>query len=351
MHMDTKIPPGCRIGMGKLERATAKQLLCGCLFVSFAVIAGCTNLTEYDMALSAGLHIISPEDFTVIETIPDIEGARSLLLHSGNVFVVSTEGMIFRYDAETMELVDQSQIGSPSPAGYSDAVYSTTSKTAYIIGSYGNILELSLPECTVVDQFSVCQSPIKLATGADSPYLFVADGPSSRVYQVRVDGNRPGDNVPVCFSINHMAPCQNPDSMLVATTDGISLVSVLSPVLLRVAQLVREDPYVLMAAIPEDTMFVGVRPFDVGMLDVLNPVFPPPPSMQHCGSISGDPFRIAISGNRQCAYILTHLAANNTSRLYSYNYGLMEIDRTLDIPGYPLDLEVIGGAIYVLTTE
>jgi hypothetical protein len=87
------------------------------------------------------------------------------------------------------------------------------------------------------------------------------------------------------------------------------------------------------------------------MLDVLNPVFPPPPYMKHICFISGDPFRIAISGDWQCAYVLTYLAENNTSRLFSYNYSLMEIDRTLDIPGYPLDLEVMDGVIYVLTSE
>lgn len=330
----------------------AKLLLSGCFFVSLAVLAGCTNLTEYDMASSGGLHIVSAEDFTTVKTIPGIEGARSLLLHSGDVFVVSVDGMVFRYDTETAELVEQSQIGTPSPAGYSDAVFSTTTNTAYVIGPLGKILELSLPECTVVDQFSVCQSPVMLATGAGSQYLFVADGPSNRIYQVNVDGNKTGGYVSIYHSIRHMASCQNPDSMLVATTNGISLVSVLSPMVLRTVQLVEKKPFVSMVAVPDDTVFVGLGRYAVGMLDVFSGVPEPLDCFTNTVSVPGAPFRVVMSADWQHAYALTYLADDNISRLISYNYCFKRVDGTLDIPGYPLDLEVMKGEfIYVLTAE
>jgi len=320
--------------------------------VLFVVIAGCTNLTEYDEALSAGLNVVSAEDFTTVTTISGIKGARSLLLYPGSVFVVSTEGVIYRYDSETMELVARKRIGAQSSAGYSDAVFSTVKDAAYIIGPYGDVFEIGLPECAVVDQFNVCQSPVSLALGAGSSNLFIADGPSNKIYQVRVSSNNNGDNVNMCSPIRCMAPCMNPDSMLVATVSGISLVSVISPVSLRRQEIIKDDQFVLIGAVPNSSVFVGVQPHCVGILNVFSSVIPPPPYFYGDAEFSGDPFRLAVSNDWQHAYILTYLAENNTSRLVSYSYCLRRIDKVLDIPGYPLDMEVLGGeTIYVLTAE
>jgi hypothetical protein len=329
-----------------------KLLLAGCFSGLLVVIAGCTNLTEYDMTYNAGLYVISAEDFTVTETVPGIEGARSLLLYPGNVFVVSTEGIIYRYDAETLELVDQNQIGSPSAAGYSDAILCTLKNTAYIIGSYGEILELSLPECTVVDQFSACLSPVQLALGAGSSYLFVADGPSNRVFQVKINGNKTGDNVNLFSSIRCMAPFQNPDSMLVSTAEGLYLVSVLNTTNLRSVRLEGIQPFALLAAVPDDTVFIGAKDNTIGMFDAISTEIPPAPSFFGTASFTGIPFSLAIANDWQHAYLLVYMAGVNSSRLISYNRSSMSIDRELDIPGYPLDLKVLGGeTVYVLTTE
>ncbi len=330
----------------------AKLLLRLCFPGLLVVIAGCTNLTEYDMAYNAGLYVISAEDFTVTETIPGIEGARSLLLYPGNVFVVSTEGVIYRYDAETLELVDQNQIGSPSAAGYSDAVFCTVKNTAYIIGSYGDILELSMPECAVVDQFSVCQSPVMLALGVGSSYLFVADGPSNRVYQVKINGNKTGDNVHLYYPIRCVAPFQNPDSMIVSTTEDVNLISVLTSTSLRSVQLPGVSSFAALAAVPDDTIFIGAGDSFIGIFDPITTEVPPPPAFYGTALFTGTPFCLAIANDWQHAYLLVYMAGTSSSRLISYNYSSMNIDRELDIPGYPLDLEVLGGeAVYVLTTE
>ncbi|MCD6588130.1 MAG: hypothetical protein J7K88_06230 [Candidatus Fermentibacteraceae bacterium] len=330
----------------------AKLLLPGWFLGLLVVIAGCTNLTEYDMAYMAGLYVISAGDFTVIETIPDIEGARILLLYPGNIFVVSTEGVIYRYDSETMELVDQNQIGSPSAAGYSDAVFCTVKNTAYIIGSYGEILELSLPECVLVDQFSVCQSPVMLALGAGASYLFVADGPSNRVYQVKVNGNKTGDNVSIYYTIRCMAPFQNPDSMLVSTVEDLNLVSVLSATNLRSVLLAGGRPFSALVAVPDDTVFIGVNGNSIGVFDAIGTGLPPWPTFEKTVWFAGTPLCLAVANDWQHAYLLVYMAGVNSSRLISYNYSSGHIDRELDIPGYPLDLEVLGGeAVYVLTTK
>lgn len=337
-------------GITAISAVLVAAVICSILFL------GCTNLTEHDMAFKAGLHIISPEDFTIITTISDMPGARSLMVYPGNIFIASTEGLIYRYDSETLEMVEAYQVAAPSPAGFSQMVYCSLKNTAYLIGSLGNILEVSLPECTVIDEFMVCQSPTKLALGPSSEYLFVADGPSTRVHQVSIDNNQAYDNFWIYFDIFCMEPSPNPDSMLVGTSSGIHLIEVLSPTDIRGTVLYDEGALLALAAVPDDTIFVGVRGIlhaSVGIVDVFVPEFadPPPPEFYGAIEIEGTTHFLAMGKDWQHAYVLSYLG-DNTSRLISYNYRFSETPLELDLPGFPLDLKVSGdGVIYVLTTE
>lgn len=330
-------------GITAISAVLFAAVICSALFIN------CTNLTEHDMAFKAGLHVIASEDFTFISTISDMPGARSLMIHPGNIFITSTEGLIYRYDSETLELVEAYQVALPSPAGFSQMVYCSLKNTAYLISSLGKILEVSLPECTVIDEFMVCQSPTKLALGPGSEYLFVADGPSTRVHQVSIDNNQAYDNYKTFYNINCMEPFNNPDSMLVGTSDGLSFIEILSPLSLRGFALASGGSTTALAAIPNDSLFVYVTGSSLG---TMNP-FPPFQPFQKGNSvfIEGAAHIIAMGQDWQHAYVLSYLG-DNTSRLLSYNYRFSETPRELDIPGFPLDLKVSGsGAIYVLTTE
>lgn len=335
--------------------AATMRIFCAVMFFS-TIIMSCTNLTEHDTAFKAGLHVISPGDFSTIGTISDIAGARSLLIYPGNIFIASTEGFIYRYDSGTLELVEAYQVAAPSPAGFSQMVYCSLKNTVYIIGPLGKILEMSMPDCTVIDEFSICESPTKLALGHGSEYLFVADGPSTRVHQVLIDNNEAYDNVWLYFDIFCMEPSPNPDSTLVGTSGGIHLIEVLSPTDLRGTQLSSEGACLALASVPDDTIFVGVkgiRSASVGIVDVFMPQFvdPPPPEFYETIGIDGTVHFLAMGQDWQHAYVLSYLG-DNTSRLISYNYRSSETPQELDIPGFPLDLKISGdGVIYVLTTE
>ncbi len=330
-------------GITAISAVLFAAVICSILFL------GCTDLTEYEMAFKAGLHVIAPEDFTIINTISDIPGARCLMVYPGNIFIASTEGLIYRYDSETLELVEAYQVALPSPAGFSQMVYCSLKNTAYLIGSQGKILEVSMPQCTVIDEFTVCQSPTKLALGPSSEYLFVADGPSTRVHQVSIDNNQTYDNYKTNYNINCMEPFHNPDSMLVGTSGGLSFIEVLSPMSLRGVYMASGGSYTALAAIPNDSLFVYVTGSSLG---TMNPFPPFQPSQKGTSVlIEGTAHIIAMGQDWQHAYVLSYLG-DNTSRLISYNHRFTETPQELDIPGYPLDLKVSGsGVIYVLTTE
>ena len=309
-------------------------------------------MTEYNLAIDAGLYVLSSTDFSQINSLSSISNASALLIYPGNIFILSTDGVINRFDSSTLEKTGEFAIGSPSPAAYSEIEYCSVKNSAYIIGSLGKIIEISLPDCTIIDEFSVCESPVLLLNGVGSRYLFVADGPSSRIHQVAIDGNIKKDNVFLYYAILSMASCENPDSFAVGTSDGLNSVEVLGPASLRTMRLTSERmSYSAMEAILNDTLFVGMRDNSVGVIDVFHHEPMPGPSFYDGENIPGSSFSVAMGNDMKHAYVLSYIG-DNTSRLTSYNFRFAEEPMELDIPGYPLDLKVSGnGDIYVLTTE
>lgn len=320
--------------------------------VSLLSSIGCTDLTEYEIAINAGLYVISPNDFTQINTVSNLSGASALLLEGEDLFILSTEGFIYRFDTLTMEQTGEFTIGVPSAAAYSKIVFSNTKHTAYLIGNLGNIIEISIPDCTVIDEFSVCESPIELLLATDSEYLFVADGPSSKLHQVAINGNTRRSNVFLYYPILSMAACENPDSFVVGTSDGLNYVEVLPTSGLRSGRLTSEGKaYSAMEAVLEDTILVGMRNNFVGIIDAFHPEPMPGPYFYDAREVPGSYFSVAMGRDFEHAYILSYIG-NNTSRLTSYNYLSSEEPMELDLNGYPIDLKVSeSGDIYVLTTE
>lgn len=332
------------------------------------LITGCINVTEHEVGYAAGLQVFSANDFSPLMVIPDIPGARSLLIYPGNIFVVSTEGKIFRYDSETTELIEEYQIAAASAAGFSEIVYCSKNNSAYLIGAHGNILEISLPDCTVLDEFSVCQAPVKLALASGSRNLFVADGTTSRVFQVTTSNNSVPGSVELFFNIHLMevlpvTSSQITDSMIVSTTDGLSMVEAWGPGNLRSFYLEKYSNHAFLefAAVPYDSFFVAIYHsishdyYSVGTYRLTVPyVTPPaPPALKFFGQqrISNNVNMLSMGNDNQHAYVLSYLG-DNTSRLSAYNYRTYEITREVEIPGYPIDIKVSGGGnIYVLTAH
>ncbi len=312
--------------------------------------------------------MISANDFSILTVVPDIPGARSLLIYPNIIFVVSTEGKIFRYDSETMELIEENQIASASAAGFSEIVFCSRNNSAYLIGAFGKILEVSLPDCIVTDEFSVCQSPVKLALAPGSRNLFVGDGTTSKVFQVLTSNNTVYGSTDLFFNMFFMEalpvqPLQNSDSVLVSTTDALSMVEVLGVGDLRSILLTKytSGAFLDFVSVPNDSFFVAIHHdidhdnFSVGSYRLTIPfVLPPePPAYNYFGreGIAGNTHLLTMGRDYQHAYILSYLG-DNVSRLSAYSYISQEITKELDFPGYPVDLQASGsGNIYVLTAQ
>lgn len=331
--------------------------------IAVLLASSCTNITEYELIYSAGLNVISPEDFSVVASFPEVKSARCMMPHQGLMYVVSSEGFIYSYDLDSLTLIDQHQIGPPTPSGYNKMIFCPWDNSAYLIGALGYILQLSLPDCEVIDQFSVCASPVDLAITSGTPgYLWVVDGQANSIDQVLPITNVSCHtvNIPDHYRIQCIEPSSfYPDSLLVGTSDGICRIEVLSAGNVRLtwaADLFTS--WQSLCSIPYDSNFVAIKggnAHQVGELCVydLGTYIIPPPKFYNVDMIDGESFLTAAANDGMHVYALSYVG-DGTSRLVSYRYSdpPYGIDREADFQGYPLDLKVSDtGMIYVLTYQ
>ena len=333
----------------------------GIIFTASVLLAlfGCTDLTEFDHTLKAGINIMYPPDLSVVHTIEDINGARSLCTLPDCFIAATTEGTVIRFDLESWEETGCATIGSPSPSGYFEIEYSPSESTVYIIGALGQILELSVPDMEFLHSFSVCETPVDIEIASLKPYFYVAGANTRNIYEVSKDNNLPGRFCTLTASPTCMAIDQCQDTILVGTMGETELVSTGSEVMRR--RIAEYFPEILaIETVPHensDTRLCAVISYGstVMIVTVLNyfPGFSSDPIMAGHVPIEGDTYHICtdIIGNYSYAYVLSYLG-DNTSRLICYNTTSYDIESQVDLQGYPLDLEVSpGGTLLVLTTE
>lgn len=328
------------------------------LVSAVVLLCGCTDLTEFDSTVTAGLHVISPSNLTVVQTLHGIDGGSSICVPNSEIFLVATtNGTLLRYNSSTLEQTGVFAVSQPSSMGFFDMIYSPMEDNVYLIGSPGNIIEVDLPDCEVLDIFSVCATPVDLLRGEDRPFLYVADASSETIVEVCIENNSRSricylKSAPVC-----MAADQEPDTLLVGTVNGVDLLTTHTTGAIFRMTFKDTPPMSAVATIPGDTVLCAVMSFQSADRVVTIPAyFPsePGPGFQiWTGAVplEGDNHTIFAGRDGIHAYVLSYLG-DSVSRLVSYNVDSYSIDGELDLPGYPIDLEVTAeGYILALTTE
>ena len=330
-------------------------------FIAAALLiqSSCTDLTEFDHTLNAGINILQTPGLSVVNTIGDISGARSLCVLPDCFVVVSIEGTVTRFDLESHQQTGSFIIGSPSPSGYFEIEYSPSESTVYIIGALGQILELSVPDMEFLHSFSVCETPVDIEIASLKPYFYVAGANTCQIYEVSKENNIAGRHCtlassPICMAIDQ---CQ--DTMLVGTMGKTELVAT-GPDVMRRRVLDFFHGILAIETVPNynnETRLCAVFDRYSGAMIATILYYFPPGIGELCWAglipIEGEIHHICtdIIGNYSYAYVLSYLG-DNTSRLVCYNTTSYNIESQVDLQGYPLDLEVSpGGTLLVLTTE
>ncbi len=327
-----------------------------CAAAALLIIPGCTDLTEFDHTLKAGINIIQPPDLSIVHTVEGISGARSLCVITDCFIVATTEGLLIRFDLETRQQTGVFPIGNPSSAGYFEIEYSPTESSVYIIGALGQIIEVHVPDMTVMDSFSICATPvdIEIPTDSENPNFYVAAATLRAIFEVRRESNNINRTCnlqvsPICMAID-----QDQDTMLVGTLGGTALVSIGGVLLTR--RIMNNFPAILaIEAVPNDTTLCAIfdRSFS-NFATILNYFASPMSPLQlYTGivNIYGDTHYMCAESDGSHVYVLSYLG-DNSSMLISYNCGNYFIESQIYLPGYPLDLEITpGGTLLALTAE
>ncbi len=331
-----------------------KRIVFTIIFSSLIFTSGCHKVTEFDTAFAGGLYVISSQDFSITNYVSGISGGRSLLVYPGNIFIASTEGVVSRYDSESTTLIEEFVVGSPSPSGFTQMALNASGNSAYLIGSLGQIVELSLPECTIKDVFTVCQSPVAIAVAPGNPsYLYVGDGPTKSINQVSIPDNNLLTSVTSYYNIKCIEPGWNADTILVGTSDRIYMVLEYGPgAISLVGNGFGSHNADAIAAVPYDSTFVVATESQVGLLEFLPDAVPGHPATGfEYVDLEGSNHSMSLGHDSQHAYVLSYMG-DFTCRLTSYNYVFNRIDQQVDFPGFPLDIKASSsGKIYVLTYE
>ncbi|MCK4807766.1 MAG: hypothetical protein KAT09_08970, partial [Candidatus Aegiribacteria sp.] len=296
------------------------------VFASAALLmlTGCTDLTEFDHTLLGGINIIHTPDLSIVHTIENISGARSLCALADCFLVATTEGTLIRFDLESYEQTGCFTVGSPSSSGYFEIEYSPVENSIYIIGALGQIVELHVPDMEIMDSFSICETPVDIEIGPniELPYLYVAGANSSKIYEVRLGSNNLSRSCILPSSPTCMAIDQSQDTMLVGTLGETEAVSIVTGAMRHRTM----DLFPRIAAIetiPNDTTKCAVfHRYSSGMIAVILRYFPdyvyPRPMYTGCVTISGDIHYMCAESDGSHAYVLSYLG-DNISRLVSYN--------------------------------
>lgn len=333
----------------------SKVLLSAAIILS----SGCTDLTEFDHSISAGVNVFSTPDLSVIHTVEGIPAARSVCWVPGSFIVATTEGKAKLYDLETFEQTGSYTIGTPSSSGYFEMEYSPKENSVYIIGAFGQIYEFSVPDMELTDSFSPCETPVDIEIGVqvELPYFYVAGATSNRIYELTTGSNLVTRSCQLYSSPTCMAISQAQDTILVGTIEDTEIVSIVSPTMMH--RIIRRFPSILaIEPVPDDTTYCTIFGYSTtGIIATVLRYFPDEPggggNPEWTGTepVDGELFCMCVDYEGSHAYVLSYLG-NSTSSLVSYNCSNYMIENQIELQGYPLDIDISnGGSLLVLTAQ
>jgi len=324
----------------------------------FLIFLGCTDLTEFDHTFRAGVNIVSVPDLAVVHTIDNLSGARSLCPVSGCFIVLTTDGEAIRFDSQTYEQTGSFVIGTPSSSGYFEMEYSPMENSVYVIGAFGQISEFHVPDMELIDNFTICETPVDIEIGPnfEEPYLYVAGATSETIYEMKYTTNELArscklESSPVCMAIG-----QQQDTILVGTLGETEIVSIVSSGMTN-RRMFHIPGILAIEPVPDDTVFCAVfdniysNPAIAIVLRYFPDVFSGLPVWTGSRGIEGSLYYMSVEPDGSYAYVLTYVG-DNVSRLVAYNCQSYQIENQIDLQGYPLDLEIrSNGTLLVLTAE
>ncbi len=320
--------------------------------VAALALAGCSNFTEYSGPPEAGLLFVDPNGLELLGSLDGVQGGRALCAGDGSAFFVSsTTGTLYRYSSESMALDTSFVIGPGSSAGYGSMAYVPGSRSVYVIGALGTILEVSAVSGTVLDDFSAGSSPSCIGVSRGTDMLFVTDPLNRRVHGVRTTDNKLLKTwlllrTPTVFSNNTMGS----DTLLIATNDSKGIAYMQPADYGSPARQVALPPATDFAISEFHDLIFAAHPRygnPTGSVSVIDSLFPAL-SVMNTITVPGDPSHLVTHDDGMHLFILSSRESGGCT-LYSYHLTHSALVYSTDLPGTPVDMTMAGNRLVILT--
>ncbi len=324
-----------------------------------AVTAACHQVTEYGDTGTAGIHIINGFDMTVEGTLVGIEGGRSLLSTGGLLVVAANTGMVYWIDTNTMAIDRAILAGQPFPSGYSDMALSREG-TIYLIGGYNSIIEISPNSGIVLDEFTVGPAPLAIAIEPQDSFLYVADGVDDQLREVLTSTNSIVRSKQLPFTVCSIVPFDPRDEFIPHRAAFVGACRDTSyAMIVRVDELlITAEPVHLagpgsdIAAMPDTSILLMTHPYrpDGVTADVTLATYHPPPELSDLTwlSVEGDARLACLSFG---GFFVASWLGGGVTRVTRIDPFTGFITGSVDVPGYPWDMEPHGLSVAVLTSD
>ncbi len=168
------------------------KLLLTALCASLILVCGCHQVTEYQGSDTADLVFIRTDDFQVEKVLEGIPGGRTVLPNgSQEILVISSEGLLYRIDTETLAVDTSYSIGGSSGTGYEDAVIAANGNL-YVLGPGSQVIEVDLGTNIVEDNFTPGAHPGALAASPTLGRLYFVDTVDDYIGEIITTNNSTG---------------------------------------------------------------------------------------------------------------------------------------------------------------
>jgi len=325
------------------------------LFASLFLFSGCHNVTEVSGSVQSSVTFISTSDFTIVDTLEGITDGRSICsINNTLFFVYNAYGRLYRIDSSEM-VIDTSFTIDP---GTGQPAFGMTSppprSSLFVLGSGGQIIQVSIASNSVVGTFSPGPSTIALCSSRSMPntMIYTVDGQDNYVREID----------PSSYDIVRSDLLWLTPSCVTIAFDGDSLLvgSEIDAAYCFVAldwEPMYARPPVGSAAIndvipfpSEDEYYYASLPhWGSGSGQILKIVRPEPPSPDY--GIAGNPIKIAADNNGRYVYVLSN-TGDATCLVTVIDEWFSQVVAEIPINGYPQDMSTHGNEEYliVLTT-
>jgi len=325
-----------------------------CLLAAFTVFS-CYSPAEHDTVSRCGVVKLRVSDNTIAGSIDGIPDGRALCSIGNTQFLVASgTGEIFSVSSSDMRIDTSFAVGYAGGAGYRSMI-NPKPGSVYVTGASGKVLEISLGNFSVLDEFEAGSMPNVLSPSTSSTETFyVADGSDGRIRELNMTSNTVLRQTEVQdFNPVAMAPeSYLNDYLLAACADGEGSVFRVSLATFHTDAVQLGFPCSDITAFPAESIWAVTHPrwqLDTGYLSLCSSYSPPEVNRI---TLAGNPMRVCSVPGTTLFYVLSYLGEGE-SRVSAVNFLTGEVEAEIDVTGFPWDITSHGNGefVLVLTSE